>query len=46
MPSAKTIGQSLPRVDGGERDATGHRFTELPITAQAVRQALGETSHT
>src|SRR5438132_1288256 len=28
------------------RDATGHRFTELPITTQAVRQALSETPHT
>ena len=25
------------------RDATGHRFTELPITTQAVRHAVGET---
>jgi CO/xanthine dehydrogenase Mo-binding subunit len=25
------------------RDATGHRFTELPITTEAVRHAVGET---
>jgi CO/xanthine dehydrogenase Mo-binding subunit len=27
------------------RDATGHRFTELPITSEAVTRALGGNFH-
>ncbi len=27
------------------RDATGHRFTELPITSEAVRHAIGGGAH-
>ena len=26
-------------------DATGRRFTQLPITSEAVRHALGEGAH-
>ena len=45
MPQGSSIGRSIRRLDGGEKVTgltrfAGWRFTSLPVTAQAVVEAL------
>jgi len=39
------LGNVSAAIANAVRDATGHRFTELPITSEAVRRALGDDAH-